>query len=424
MFLFSLERGGNMMTVSRKDSKGRVLRKGESVRQNGTYSYAYTDKYGKRRTIYAKTLQDLRKQEDSLTKDVLDGIDAFAAKDVSLNDLFDRWIKTKTKLRPSTMTNYTYMYNTFVRNKIGKFSIGRIKHSDMIAFYQELIDSRLALNTLDVIQTVLHPMFDMAVNDNIIRTNPTNGLMRKFREGEDRFKGVRRALTKEQQRAFMTFCRESKRYSKWVPILTTLLGTGCRVGEVIGLRWQDVDFDKREISINHTVSDHVVYGDRGRTIYGFRVSLPKTRAGIRAVPMMDAVYDVLVQERDRQSKTGFNTTVIDGMSGFIFSNRYGNVISAKNINGAIKRISRDYNAIEKMRAEQEGREPVFLPTFSCHHLRHTFCTRFFEVEQNFKVIQEIMGHADITTTMDIYTEITSASKSSAIRNLSKSIDVF
>lgn len=139
---------------------------------------------------------------------------------------------------------------------------------------------------------------------------------------------------------------------------------------------------------------------------------------------MDKVYDALLEERDYQSRFGFNTTVIDGMSGFIFQNRNGSVYRACTINSAIERIRTDYNDQETIDAAKENREPVLIPYFTCHHLRHTFCTRFCENEKDMKTIQEIMGHADITTTMDIYAEATAESKVNAIQSLSKNMDVF
>ena len=114
---------------------------------------------------------------------------------------------------------------------------------------------------------------------------------------------------------------------------------------------------------------------------------------------------------------GFSTQIIDGYSGFVFTNRFGNVLIPTTVNRAIKRIYNAYNEEEKIRAKEEKRVPLLLPHFSCHHLRHTFCTRYCENETNLKVIQEIMGHADITTTMDIYAEATEEKKKESLAKL-------
>lgn len=156
----------------------------------------------------------------------------------------------------------------------------------------------------------------------------------------------------------------------------------------------------------------------------FAVSLPKTEAGIRSIPMMDTVYEALQKELKNQQKNGFNETEIDGMKGFVFTNRFGNVHNPQAINRAIKRIYESYNAEEVVNAVKEHRNPVLLPHFSCHHLRHTFCSRFCENETNLKIIQSVMGHASIETTMDIYAEVVDEKKTEAIQKLAYKLDVF
>ena len=99
------------------------------------------------------------------------------------------------------------------------------------------------------------------------------------------------------------------------------------------------------------------------------------------------------------------------------------VPNPQSVNTAIKRIAHSYNREEALRARKDKREPVYLPDFSCHHLRHTFCTRLCENETNLKVIQSIMGHRNIETTMDVYAEATDRKKKETFEKLSK-LDIF
>ena len=190
-------------------------------------------------------------------------------------------------------------------------------------------------------------------------------------------------------------------------MFTVLLGTGCRIGEALGLRWQDLDYDRRTISINHSLS-YYQKPESNKSV--LRISKPKTEAGIRTIPMLDVVKDSFEMLYEEQLENGFNETEIDGMSGFIFCNRFGTVPNPQTVNHTIKRIANSYNADEVVRAKKERRDPIILPNFSCHHLRHTFCTRLCENETNLKVIQSIMGHRNIETTMDIYAEATEEKK--------------
>lgn len=410
--------------AARKDNKGRALRNGEYQRaSDGRYVYEYNDPFGKRRSIYSSDLMKLREKEKKLVKDQLDGIDTYAAGNADLNYVFDRYISTKSELRRTTYTNYTYMYDRFVRDTFGKKKIGEIKYSDVLYYYYHLINEcGLQINTLETIHTVLHPTFQLAVRDDIIRTNPSDRVMAEIKKKSEKNKGVRHALTKQQQKAFIEYTRKSPIFYRWAPLFTLLLGTGCRIGEAVGLRWQDVDFENRTIDINHSVT----YYPRREDTYvcEFKVSLPKTEAGIRVIPMIDRVYEALREEYESQQEEGFNITEIDGMSGFIFTNRFGNIHNPSAVNRAIKRIYEAYNAEELVKAKKEKRQPVIIPHFSCHHLRHTFCSRFCENETNVKVIQTIMGHASIETTMDIYTEVTHDKKQEALEALSKNLDVF
>lgn len=413
------------MAKSRKDSKGRVLRKGETQRScDGKYVYTYTDPEGKRRSIYSKDLAELREREEKLVKDQLDGLDVYAAGNSTVNFVFDRYISTKLELRKTTMRNYTYMYNRFVRDGFGKKKIAAVKYSDVLQFYQHLLqEKQMQINTLETIHTILHPTFQLAVRDNIIRVNPSDGVMAQVKKQKGKNHGVRHALTLEQQRAFIRYTEDNVTFSHWTSFFKFLLGTGCRIGEAIGIRWEDVDFEKRMIHINHSLVYYTrVYKDH--PVCSFSVSSPKTEAGIRTIPMMDTVYESLRKELELQKETGFNETEIDGMKGFIFMNRFGNVHNPQAVNRAIKRIYESYNAEEVVKAAKERREPILIPHFSCHHLRHTFCSRFCENETNIKVIQTIMGHANIETTMDIYAEVTDKKKEEAIQNLAHKVDVF
>lgn len=165
--------------ASRKDKKGRVLRKGESFRiTDEMYVYTYTDPFGKRRYIYSKDLVKLREKEEKLKRDQMDGIDSYVAGNADLNFLFDRYMAIKTELRLSTKANYQEMYDRYVRNEFGKKKIGEIKYSDVLFFYNYLItDKNLHIGSVQYIQRLIRPSLELAVRDNIIRSNPANGVI-------------------------------------------------------------------------------------------------------------------------------------------------------------------------------------------------------------------------------------------------------
>ena len=410
------------MAKARKDSRGRALRKGEVQRaSDGRYMFTYTDPLGRRKYIYANDLATLREKEKKLIRDQLDGLDIYTAARATINEVFDRYISTKYNLRETTKSNYTYMYDRFVRPTFGMKRLADVKYSDVMQYYLYLLQKEgLSPSTLDTIHGLLHPTFDMAVRDDIIRKNPSDDVMKRMKRDIGKNKGVRHALTIEQQRAFMDYIANHPVYFHWWPLFTVLLGTGCRIGEALGLRWDDLDFNLRLISVNHSLVYYAAGQDRK---FEIRISEPKTDAGVRTIPMLDMVYDAFMMEKETQEEEGGNISEIDGMTGFVFCNRFGMVHNPQSVNRAIKRISHSYNVEEALNAKKEKRDPIILPDFSCHHLRHTFCTRLCENETNLKVIQSIMGHRNIETTMDVYAEATDRKKREAIENLSK-LDIF
>lgn len=407
------------MAEKRRDKKGRVLKTGESQRPGGRYRYTWRCN-GKQQEVCALTLAELRKKERQIRRDMEDGVDGRKADAITLNDMFEKYMAGKTELKQSTRTNYNYMYNNYVRESLGRKKLSRIKYSDVKAFYSLLIkEKNFKPNSMEIINTILHPVFTLSIRDGYIRTNPSDGAMLEIKKSHNWERPKRHALTVEEQEAFIGYISKSPIYSHWLPIFTTFLGTGCRVGELIGLRWSDCDFENNVISINH----NLVYRQQDSGKCEMHVSTPKTKAGTRTIPMLSEVRKALLAERENLAGMETGNCEIDGYSGFVFLNREGHVHNPLTLNRAIVRIIRDYNAQETEDAANEGREPVLIRHFSVHNLRHTFCTRFCENEQNLKVIQEIMGHSDISTTMNIYAEATEGKKQETFKNLEGKIKI-
>lgn len=405
------------MAKIRRDTKGRILHKGETFRKDvNLYRYSFTDPEGKRKAVYARDLPELREKEKQMEHDRIDGLDVYLQAKVDINYVFERYIATKRDLRSNTETGYRYTYDRYVRNGFGKRRISDIRYSDIIMFYNSLLDRGLSVSTVDNVHTVLRPTFQLAVRDMIIRTNPADGAMAEVKKANKDKKRKRKALTYPQERAFLDYIFNNPDEIRWVPLFTVMFGTGGRVGEIIGLRWKDIDFDNNTISINHRLTYGPSYEKDGKCIYD--AYLPKTEAGYRVIPMLNKVKKALFLEKDNQERFGYYCSAkVDGMDDFIFCNRFGGLHKSSGINKVIKRIVDDYNAHEELQAVRENREPLFIPRFSCHIIRHTFCTRLCENETNIKVIQTVMGHKDIKTTMDIYAEVSEQKMQSSFEQL-------
>lgn len=421
-----------MAGKKRTDAKGRILKDNELQRKDGSYMYRYYDSKGILKTEYSWKLVptdktpkgkrdglSLREKEDIIIKDKCNNIDSAAKKKVTLNQMFDKYIDGKNELKASTRANYKYSYEHFVRGSFGKKLIADIKYSDVKKFYNSLAEKGLKANSINNIHTLLHPTFTLAIRDDIIMKNPADGVMAEVKKMHNMVNEKKHALTEAQQGAFIDFVGNSDIYKHWLPLFTVFLGTGCRVGELIGLRWFDCNFKNNTIEINH----NLIYRLQEDGTCEMHITTPKTNAGIRTIPMFKEVRKILLEERERQMSEVMTDCKIDGYSGFIFRNRFGNPHNPSTINRAIQRIYKAYNEKEMMQAKKEHREELLIPHFSVHNLRHTFCTRFCENETNVKIIQEIMGHADITTTMNIYAEVSEEKKQESFQNLEGKIKI-
>lgn len=395
----------------RKDKDRIVLRKGESQRKDGNYDYRWTTRDGKRHSVYAKTLEELRAKEEEILRDKCDGIKT-EARYVTINDVFEVWKQLKRGLKDNTFQNYKYMYEQFVKPDFGNTRVSQLKKSDVKRFYNMLADERaLKVSTIDSIHTVLHQVLDMAVDDAYLRNNPSDNVLKELKQAHNFDTEKRKALTVSEQELFLDFLRRNHQYNHWYPIFAVMVGTGLRVGEVTGLRWCDIDLKENFIDVNHTL----VYYNHAENGCYFNINTPKTKAGVRNVPMLEFVKQAFIEERKYQMANGIRCSVkIDGYTDFIFVNRFGAAQHQGTLNKALRRIIRDCND-EVLERNEEN--PVLLPRFSCHSLRHTFTTRMCEAGVNIKVIQDALGHSDISTTLNIYADVTKELKKKEFEGL-------
>lgn len=404
--------------AKRYDDRHRLLKTGERQRSSGTYEYRWTSRNGKNHSISAETLEELRKKEEDILKDKSDGI-LVGAENVKLDDIYGLWCHLKRGLADNTFQNYKYLYEMFVQPKIGQIRIKQLKRSDVKSLYNYLLEERgLKVNTIDGVHTVLHQVLTVAVEENYIRINIADNILKELKQSHNIEAPHRKALTVAEQELFIGYLkRENVKYHHWYPVFEVMVETGMRVGEVTGLRWEDVDFNSDLISVNHTL---VYYDHRvdGKNSCYFNVHPTKTKAGTRTIPMLPGVKEALLMEKAYQEFNQIKCRMtVDGFTDFIFINRYGDCQHQGTLNKALRRIIRDCND-EQL---DKFKNPVLLPRFSCHSLRHTFTTRLFENGVNIKVIQEILGHADFDTTMNIYTHITQDMKKSEFDNFAEKL---
>lgn len=390
-----------MANISKKDSKGRVLKEGEDQMKDGRYRFRYVNKEGKRIPVYSWKLVpsdrvpngkkdglSLREKEKEIQKDLLDGINTYDGNQ-SLNKVFEQYIETKPNLAPKTLENYKSYWKNHVHDGIGRIAISKIKRSDILRLYGNLYSkNKMAVGSIQLLQNVLYPTFQMAVDDEILRSNPCKNCMKNFTGIQSK---ERKPLTKQEQQDLLEFLKnDSVYYYHYYTMMFLLLATGMRIGECLGLTWDNIDFDNQELKIDH----QLVYGKvNGKTKHYIRK--PKYNSE-RTIPLQNHVLEVMKEYKaDYYFRSRSSGIEVDGYSNFIFLNSKSNLNKPATINRAINGMIKEFNQLYE----------VQMPHFSAHTLRHTFCTRMAENGVDPKVLQRLMGHKSITVTMEIYNHV-------------------
>lgn len=370
------------MANRRKDKTGKVLRKGEMQRANNSYMYRWTGSDGKRECIYAPTLMELREMEEVIEKERIMGI---SRKGYTLNEQIERYLKTKRGLADSTEENYKYYLEHVIRDSvIGGAKITDIKKSDLLLFYNSLIERGLSVGTVKIIHKIIHPAFQLACDDNIISKNPSDDCMKDYSDNVEK----KYALTRKEEQEFFDRIMLKPRMRRYYPMYAIMIKTGLRISETVGLTWNDVDMWNKMIHINHQVQYRKVQG--GMKLY---VSETKTDAGKRSIPMTDEVYRLFLEQKKVWMQTKKDPDFeVDGYRDFVFlSHMTGKCMYHSNIRRMMKNI-----------VDMNNEREIHLPDISPHILRHTACSRFAEAGCDIKVLQYVMGQTDIKTTMQIY----------------------
>lgn len=396
----------------RTDSFGNILYTGESQRNNGTYMFRIM-KWGQNRWIYEKTLEELRVKERIL----LDSINRNYSglnEEMTLNEVVDCYIdKRASYVKKSTLETMYHEYYC-CRNTIGRTKVKFLKKSDIVYFFMGKVKTKVnesgyAMSTIERIFSIINGALDMAAGDKIINDNPAHGAMKEIKSKANYKKKKVEGLTEDQKNRLVKYMNSDPRYEGDKYIIRFLLGTGCRIGEALALRWDDIDFEKNRISINHAITYESENGHR--TVH---IKDPKTQAGYRDIPMMWDVRNILLKIKNNYNFDAKNKQIIDGYSNFIFLSNKGKIYTREAICAKLHKIIKNYNL------EFETNESNEIPEISTHQLRHTFATFLCRSTSDLKAIQRIMGHESISITLSVYADATEVGINEAMQALESS----
>ena len=382
------------MSEKRRDSKGRVLRNGESVRTDGKYCYKYIDQYGEPRFVYSWRLDvhdkvpsgkraglSLREKEKEIHEAMLNGV-LLDGGGYTVYTLCEKYIKLKTGVRHNTEAGYLTVLNKLEKDPFGKRRIDKVRISDAKAYLINLQkEEGRSYSSVHTIRGVLRPAFQMAVEDDLIRKNPFDFELGKILVNDSE---KRTALTPEQMELFLDFVRNDDHYSRYYEGVYILFNTGLRVSEFVGLTKKDIDFKEMRIIV-----DHQLQRTRRMT---YVIEGTKTNAGTRMIPMTEEVA-ACFREILRKRKKPKVEPVIGGHAGFLYLDMNGKPMVGLHWEHYFKFMVEKYNKTH----------PTKLPKITPHICRHTFCSNMARSGMNPKSLQYIMGHSDISITLNVYT---------------------
>jgi len=384
------------MSEKRRDSKNRILRSGESQRKDGRYAFKYTDAFGKPQFVYAWKLVptdktpagkrddiSLREKIKEIQKDLDDGIDTVGKK-MTVCQLYAKQIRHHGNVRPNTVQGRNHLMGILEQDRFGAASIDSVKMSDAKEWALRMKEKGYSYKTISNYKRSLKAAFYTAIQDDCIRKNPFDFQISAVLEDDTNPKVP---LTASQEKSLLDFILNDKIYRKYYDEIVILLGTGLRISELCGLTVSDLDFEERTITVDHQLLKS--------TETGYYVETPKTKSGIRQVPMSEkvaqALRNVLAHRRSARLEE------VGGYRDFVFLNQHGDPKVAGNYQGMFRGLTRKY-----AKTQREPLPEVMTP----HTMRHTFCTNLANAGMNPKALQYIMGHSNITMTLNYYAHAT------------------
>lgn len=367
-----------------KDLKGKELGIGLTQRKDGLYQARYTDKYGKRKTIYGSNIRKVRKQ---LVEAMAGDQNMTAIKDkITTDQWFKRWMEVykEKSVRPNTMRQYTHIYTKNISPYIGGRMIHSLVKSDIQALIDRASDDNYAYERQSKIKVILRDMMQRALEDDLIVKNPVSGI--KMR-AEKEIKA--KALSVEEQDVFFRYCSNTF-YNN---LFNVAVNTGLRPGELFALQIDDINLDDGFIDVNKTLVYQKYMTDTKKE---FHVEAPKTKQSNRKVPINSICREYL--EEQLKLKKVVSAKRPKQQNGYLFVTKFNTPLNSQILSDAIKAVIRQINLTRPIDRQ--------FKTFSGHTFRHTFATRCFENGVEAKVVQSYLGHASLKMTMDLYTHVT------------------
>ena len=373
-----------------KDLRGKEIGEGIYQQPNGTYCARFVDKFGKRKSKRSKKLQEVRQWIADATY-IDEHSDLEQATNMLVDAWFDYWIDIKKKtVRPNTVRNYSERYYQNIQKVIGKKLLSEVKPIHCQKIFTNMAEEGYRTSTIYQTRISLFNMFEFAKENDVIINNPCKKSV-KCDMGKTSEK--KEALSIDVQKRFLEYA-EGQSYENQFRFV---LQTGLRTGELVGLKWEDIDFENKTLKVQRSMEYRYSVGV-------WRVGEPKSKSGYRTIPLTDEAIRILKEQKEKNKKI---KVISKEWEEQVFLCRKGEPIKNSTYDTALFKIC----------------DKAEIKRFSMHVLRHTFATRCIEGGMMPKTLQKILGHSNIGITMNLYVHITEEEKQREIDLVASALNV-
>ena len=373
-----------------RNLKGKELGEGIYQQANGTYCARFIDRFGKRKSKRSKKLQEVRQWLADATY-INEHSDIEQATNMMVDAWFEYWIDVKKKtVRPNTVRNYTERYNKNIQKIIGRKILTEVKPIHCQKIFTDMAEEGYKTSTIYQTRIALFNMLEFAKENEVILSNPCK---KSVKSDMGKPSQKKEALTIDIQKKFIEYAKGQSYENQF----RFILQTGLRAGELVGLKWADIDFSKKAIRIQRSMEYRYSVGE-------WRIGEPKSKAGYRTIPLTDETIRILTEQKEKNKNI---KKIQEEWYEFIFLSRKGEPVKNSAYDTALFKIC----------------DKAKINRFSMHVLRHTFATRCIEGGMMPKTLQKILGHSNIGITMNLYVHITEDEKQKEIDKVSCVLNV-
>ena len=380
-----------------------------NYKKNGKDYYRVTATIGKkadgkpiRKEFYGKSKKEAEQKREEYLRNIANGLNT-DYENATLIPLMELWlfevVKPSNKVKETTFERYESIFRNYIKTAPFAYSkLNDIKSITIQKYYNTLFEEGKSSSVIQTINLKLNSFFEYAVNQGYIAKNPTErkkvtipGLSEKTKKEVETFSDEE-----------ITAIKKGAETHNHGMLFLLALGTGLRQGELLGLKWKYVNFDRKTVTVKYTVKYITEITKDGKRKCVNKIYTPKTKESLRTVPIPNSLMPKLKQHRLFEKEKCLENGVKFSDDNFVFTTRICNPINSSNIIRSFQLFLLKNN----------------INTKKFHCLRHTYATELFKAGADLLTVSKLLGHTNLEKTK-IYTHVSEDQKENTVNKLNK-----